>query len=172
MDILNEIKNRKSCRSYKENVPSKEEINKVIEAGLYAASGMNLQTGIIVSITNKEIINELSLLNRSILGINTDPFYGAPVVLLVLVKKDRNASYDGSCMIENMMLEASSIGLGSCWIHRLKQEIEMDEGKSILKSLNLNLDEYEGIGHVILGYPKDNDYKMKEIKENRVFHID
>jgi nitroreductase len=75
-------------------------------------------------------------------------------------------------MIENMMLEASSIGLGSCWIHRLKQEMEMDEGKRILKSLNLNLDEYEGIGHVILGYPMDNLFVKKEIKENRVFHID
>ena len=129
MDILNEIKNRRSCRSYQDTIPKKEEINKVIEAGLYAASGMNLQTGIIVSITNKEIIHELSLLNRSIMGVDRDPFYGAPVVLLVLVKKHRNAVYDGSCMIENMMLEASSIGLGSCWIHRLKQEIEMDEGK-------------------------------------------
>ena len=172
MDILNEIKNRRSYRNYKDIIPSKEEINKVIEAGLYAASGMNLQTGVIVSITNKDTRDKLSRLNASVMGRDGDPFYGAPVVLLVMVKKHRNCVYDGSCMIENMMLEASSLGLASCWIHRAKEELESKEGKELLSSLDLNLEEYEGIGHVILGYPLDTQLKDKEIKPNRVFYID
>ena len=170
MDILKIIKERRSCRKYKDLMPTEEEINKVIEAGLYAASGKNLQGGIIISITNKEIRDKLSIINAKVMDKDVDPFYGAPVVLLVCVKKSKNGIYDGSCMIENMMLEASSIGLGSCWIHRAKEELEMDETKKLLKELNLDFNEYEGIGHVILGYP-DEVPSYKQIKDDRVYYI-
>ena len=125
---------------------------------------MNLQTGIIVSITNKEIIHELSLLNRSIMGVDRDPFYGAPVVLLVLVKKHRNAVYDGSCMIENMMLEASSIGLGSCWINREREMFATDEGKALMKQMGLP-DGLVGIGSIALGYPASYPPTVKPRKD-------
>ena len=169
--MLEVLKNRRSARSYLDKPVEEEKINEVINAGLYAASGMNYQYGIIIAITNKEVRDKLSKLNAKIMNnLNIDPFYGAPVVLLVACKKWRNSPYDGSCMIENMMIEACSQGLGTCWIHRAKEELEMDEGKEILKDLGINLDEYEGVGHVILGYPKEEP-KVKEIKENRVFYI-
>ena len=99
-------------------------------------------------------------------------FYGAPIIILVIAKKTPFATYDGSCAIENMLLEACDLGLGSCWIHRAKEELMIDEVKSIVRSLNLNPDEYEGVGHVILGYPaKDRKIPEKQILPNRVFWI-
>ena len=150
---------------------SDKDINKVITAGLHAPSGMNLQDGIIVVISNKEVRDKLALINASIMGRTSDPFYGAPVVLLVMVKKHKNSRYDGACMIENMILEAYSLGLGSCWIHRAKEELELDATKELFKNLGINLDEYEGVGHVILGYSNNYLPKPKEIKENRVLFI-
>lgn len=171
MDILNTIIERRSCKNYKSDMPKDSDIEKVITAGLHAPSGMNLQDGKIIVITNKEVRDKLSILNASVMGRNTDPFYGAPVILLVVVKKHRNSTYDGSCMIENMLLEAYSIGLGACWIHRAKEELLLPEAKELFKDLDLNLDEYEGVGHVILGYSLDYIPKPKEIKDNRVLFI-
>ena len=171
MDILDLIKERRSCKSYTDRMVSDTDINKVITAGLYAPSGMNLQDGMIIAITNKEVRDNLAKLNASVMGRDSDPFYGAPVVLLVLVKKHRNSKYDGSCMIENMLLEAYSLGLGSCWIHRAKEELEDPLAKEILKNLDINLDEYEGVGHVILGYSNNYLPKPKPIKENRVLFL-
>ena len=172
--MLEQLKNRRSCRNYDSNkLVEEEKLNEVINAGLYAASGMGYQYGIIIAITNKETRDKISKLNAKVGGFpqNVDPFYGAPVILLVAVKKWRNSPYDGSTMIENMMIEATNQGLGSCWIHRAKEELESEEGKEILKSLNINLDEYEGVGHVALGYSLATDIPDKVIKENRVYWI-
>ena len=172
--MLEQIKNRRSVRSYDTNKKVEEtKINEVINAGLYAASGMGYQYGIVIAITNKEIRDKLSKLNQEIGGFpkDVDPFYGAPVILLVAVKKWNLAKYDGSTMIQNMMVEACNQGLGSCWIHRAKEELESKEGKEILQSLNINLDDYEGIGHVILGYSLNNNIKEKIIKDNRVYWL-
>ena len=101
-----------------------------------------------------------------------DPFYNAPVVLIVLAPKDwATYIYDGSLVIGNMMLAAHSLNIGSCWIHRAKQEFESEEGKEILKSLGINGD-YEGIGHCVLGYIDGNYPNIPARKENRVYYID
>ncbi len=112
-------------------------------------------------------------MNASIMGREgSDPFYGAPNLLIVLA--DKNAStyiYDGSLVMGNMMLEAHNLGLGSCWVHRAKEEFESKEGKEILRSLGIG-ENYEGIGHLILGYT-DGEYPApKEIKSGRVFTAD
>ena len=173
-NMLEQLKNRRSCRKFdKDRTIEEEKINQVINAGLYASNGMGYQNGIIVAIENKKIRDKISDLNRRIGGWKEemDPFYGAPIILLVAVKKWPNAIYDGSTMIENMMIEATNQGLGSCWIHRAKEELESPEGKEILSSLNLNLDEYEGVGHVALGYSLIANYPEKKIKEGRVHYI-
>ena len=105
------------------------------------------------------------------MGSNTDPFYGAPVILIVLGKKDWPTHvYDGSLVMGNLMLAAHDLGIGSCWIHRAKEEFESDWGKELLKSLGIE-DEYEGIGHCALGYV-DGDYPdVIPRKENRIFYI-
>ena len=122
----------------------KEIIDKIVEAGTYAATGMGQQSPIILAVTNKEVRDKLSKWNADIMGTDTDPFYGAPVVLVVLADKNRpTAVYDGSLVMANLMLEAHDLGIGSCWIHRAKEEFESEEGKELLKSLGIEGDMLE-----------------------------
>ena len=132
---------RRSIRKYKPDMLPKETINEIIKAGTFAASGMNKQPSIIVAVTNKELRDRLSAMNAKIMGINNDPFYGAPVVLIVLADKSSGTYlYDGSLVMGNLMLAAHSLGVGSCWIHRAKEEFESSEGKEILRALGIEGD--------------------------------
>ena len=164
---------RRSVRKYTSEPVPQEIIDKIVEAGTYAATGRNAQSPIIIEVTNKELRDRLSALNAKIMGKEEgfDPFYGANTVLIVLADKSKPTYlYDGSLVMGNLMLAAHSLGIGSCWIHRAKEEFEMPEGKEILKSLGIE-DEYEGIGHCALGYV-DGDYPdVIPRKENRVFYI-
>lgn len=172
MNTLESIKTRRSIRKYKSDPVPQELLNKIIDAGLYAPSGMGRQATIILSVTNKEARDQLSKLNARIMGTDTDPFYGAPAVLIVLAKKDcPTGIYDGSLVMQNLMLAAHELGLGSCWIHRAKEEFELPEGKELLKSLGIE-DEYEGIGHRIIGYADGDAPSPAERKEHRVYSVD
>ena len=172
MDALQAMLTRKSIKKYKPDPVSKELIDKVIEAGLNAPSGLNKQAPIILAVTNKEIRDKLSKLNAGKDPFfRADPFYGAPVVLVVLADKSvPTYVYDGSLVMENLQLAAHALGLGACWIHRARETFEMEEGKEILKSLGIE-GEYEGIGNCILGYP-DIDPEKKPRKANRVYYIE
>lgn len=165
-DTLKTILDRRSCKNYKDQEVEIELIEKIVEAGTYAPSGMGRQSPIILAITNKQLRDEISKLNADVMGATKDPFYGAPVVLVVLGNKAiPTYIYDGSVVMENMMLAASSLGLGSCWIHRAKEVFDSPRGKEILKSLGIEGD-YEGIGNCIVGYanslnpdkPRKEDY--------------
>lgn len=134
MEALEALLTRRSVRSYEARMPEQELIDKVMEAGLYAASGKNMQTAIIVEVTNKEVRDRLSVINGEILGVTSDPFYGAPVVLVVLADKSSpNHIYDGALMMGNLMNAAHAVGLGSCWINRAKEMFEREEGKQMLR---------------------------------------
>ena len=110
-------------------------------------------------------------MNAKIMGVNSDPFYGAPVVLIVLADKNRPTYvYDGSLVMGNLMLEAEAQGVGSCWIHRAKEEFESEEGKEILKSLGIEGD-YEGIGHCVLGYADGTVPKAAPRKDSYVYYV-
>ena len=171
-DVLETIKSRRSIRKYKSDMVPQDKLEKIIEAGTYAATGMGKQSPIIVAVTNKELRDKLSAMNAKIMGTNTDPFYGAPVVLIVLADKSRPTYlYDGSLVMGNLMVEAEAQGIGSCWIHRAKEEFESEEGKEILKSLGIEGD-YEGIGHCILGYADGPAPKAAPRKDSYVYHID
>ena len=164
---LNDILTRRSVRKYKSDMVSEELIRQIVEAGSYAATGMGKQSPIILAVTNQEIRDQLSRINGKIMGTDSDPFYGAPVVLVVLADKSRPTHvYDGSLVMGNLMLAAHALGLGSCWIHRAKETFETEEGKALLKQLGIECD-YEGIGNCILGYsgepakdpvPRKSDY--------------
>lgn len=172
MNTLESIKTRRSIRKYKSDPVPQELLNKIIDAGLYAPSGMGRQATIILSVANKEVRDQLSKLNARIMGTDTDPFYGAPAVLIVLAKKDcPTGIYDGSLVMQNLMLAAHELGLSSCWIHRAKEEFELPEGKKLLKSLGIE-DEYEGIGHCIIGYADGDAPSPAERKEHRVYSVD
>lgn len=171
-DVLETIKTRRSIRKFKPDMIPKDLLEKIIEAGTYAATGMGKQSPIILAITKKELRDQLSEWNAKIMGTDTDPFYGAPVVLVVLANKERpTALYDGSLVMGNLMLEAHALGIGSCWIHRAKEEFESEEGKELLKSLGIEGD-YEGIGHCVLGYVDGEYPKALERKENWVYYVE
>ena len=171
-EVLKAMKERRSYRKFKPDMLPREIIDQIIEAGLYAASGRNGQDAIIVAVTDKEARDRLSAVNAAVMGAATDPFYGAPVVLIVLADKNWSTHvYDGSLVMGNLMLAAHALGIGSCWIHRAKEEFETEEYKQLLKELGVQ-GEYEGIGHCILGYPDCETPKAAERKENRVFYID
>ncbi len=172
-ETLEMIKERRSIRKYQAKLPTKEEIEMVVQAGLEAASGRNRQPVHILAVTQKALRDKLSAANAKVgnFEAGVDPFYGAPVVLVVLAdKRCPTYLYDGSLAMGNMMLAAKSIGLGSCWIHRAKEEFEQAEFKSLLKELGVEGD-FEGIGHCILGYP-DQEAQAHPIQANRVTWVE
>ena len=172
--VLEALRSRRSIRKYRPEMPPKEALEKIIDAGLYAASGHGLQTAIIVAVTDKTLRDRLSEMNRVIGGWDEgfDPFYSAPAVLIVLADKSSyNCVYDGALAMGNMMLAAHALGLGSCWINRAKQEFESEEGKEILRALGIEGD-YEGIGHCIVGYPEGDAPEAKPRKDGRVYWVE
>ena len=172
-EIIKAMVERRSARSYRNEMLPKEVIDDIIEAGLYAASGRGYQSAIIIAVTDKKMRDRLSEMNRKIGGWaeGFDPFYNAPVVLLVLADRSRpTCLYDGSLVMGNLMLAAHSMGIGSCWIHRAKEEFETEEYKNFLKELNIEGD-YEGIGHCILGYADCELPQALPRKENRIFFV-
>lgn len=173
-DIINAMIKRRSIRKFKPDMPDKKDLEQIVEAGLYAANGRGKQSAIIIAVTDKEARDKLSKLNCKIggWGEDFDPFYGAPAILAVL--GDKNAVtgiYDGSLVMGNMMLAAHSLGLGSIWIHRAKEEFETAEYKELLKSLGVE-GEWEGIGHCAVGYADCELPDPPERKDGRVFWIE
>ena len=171
-ETINNLIKRRSVRKYKNEMIPQDIIEEIVKAGTYAPTGMNSQSPIILVIKNKETRDKLSKLNAKIMGnANIDPFYGAPVILVVLV--DKNAPtpiYDGSLVMGNLMNAAYSLGIGSCWIHRAKEEFETEEGLELLKSLGIE-GIFEGIGHCILGYSDEPLREPTPRKDNYVYYI-
>ena len=172
MSCTDVILTRVSVKKYTDKAVPTEIIDKVIEAGLAAASGRNLQAPIIVAVTNKEIRDALSAANAAVMGASGDPFYNAPVVLVVLADKAaRTYVYDGSLALGNMMLAAHDAGVGSCWIHRAKEVFEQPKWQEWLRSIGITA-EVEGIGNLVLGYPDGELPAPNERKSGRVFKVD
>lgn len=169
---LHDLKTRRAIRSYESRVPDQALLSQVTEAGTYAPTGMGRQSPVIVAVTDKAVRDRLAKLNADIMGTDTDPFYGAPVVLVVLA--DRHCPtylYDGALVMGNLMNAAHALGLGSCWIHRAKETFDSDEGKALLKQWGIEGD-YEGIGNCIIGYPKGPAPQPKPRKADYVYHVD
>ena len=173
-DTLKVLETRRSCRNFKPDMIPEETLEQIVRAGTYAPTGMGKQSPIILAVTNKELRDQFSEENRKIMGapVGMDPFYGAPVVLVVLADKNRPTYiYDGSLVMGNLMNAAASLGIGSCWIHRAKEVFASEEGKVLLKKWGVEGD-YEGIGHCVLGYPAADIPKAKPRKENYVYYVD
>lgn len=173
-DILQTLKERRSCRKYKSELIPQETLDKILEAGTFAASGMGKQSAIIVAITNKEIRDKISELNALVMGkTDIDPFYGAPEIIVVLADKgNRPTTYihDGSLVLGNMMNEAESLGVATCWIHRAKEVFESDEGKTLLASWGITGD-YEGIGNLAVGFADAPKNAPAPRKENYIYYV-
>ena len=139
-EVLKAMKERRSIRKFTPEMPEREDLERIIEAGLYAPSARGRQAAIVVAVTNKELRDKFAAINCEIGGWDPsfDPFYGAPAILVVLAEKAwANRVYDGSLVMGNMLLAAHSLGLGGIWIHRAKEEFEMPEYKTLLKELGV-----------------------------------
>lgn len=172
MDAMEAMLTRRSVKKYKDTPVPRELLDKIVEAGLQAPSGLNKQSPIILVVTDKKIRDELSFVNAGKDPFKrADPFYGAPAVLVVLADKSVPFRvYDGSLVMENMLLAAHALGLGACWIHRAKETFELPEWQQFLKDRGIE-GEYEGIGNCIVGYP-DMQPQAKPRKENRVYYVE
>lgn len=171
-EVIEMMKTRRSIRKFKPDALPDEIIEQIAEAGTYAATGKNLQSPTIIAVTNKQLRDRISEMNRKIGGWQEgfDPFYGAPAMLIVLADKNvPTAVYDGSLVMGNLMLAAHSLGVGSIWIHRAKEEFESEEGKAILAELGITGD-HVGIGHCALGYIDGEEPKAAPRKENWVYY--
>ena len=172
-EVIKAIKERRSIRRFRSDSVPKELLEEIAGAGTYAASGRGMQSPVIIAVTDKELLGRLRRANCEIGGWDSgfDPFYGAPAVLIVLADKSRpTCLYDGSLVMGELMLAAHSLGLGSCWIHRAKEEFETEEFRAMLGSLGLE-GEYEGIGHCTIGYYDPPAPDPAPRKENRVFFV-
>ena len=171
-EVLDKIKSRRSIRKYRSDMIPQDKLEKIIEAGTYAATGMGKQSPIIIAVTNKELRDKLSAMNAKIMGVeNMDPFYGAPMIMVVLANKDiPTYKYDGSLVMGNLMNAATSLGLGSIWVHRAKEEFESEFGKKILADFGIE-GNYEGIGHCAIGYAAASANAPAPRKENYVYYV-
>lgn len=173
-EVLTAMKERRSIRKFKPDMPQKEDLEKIIEAGRYAANGMGKQATLTLAVTNRELRDQISADNCKIGGWQEgfDPFYGAPVILIVLAEKDwANRVYDGSLVMGNMMLAAHALGLGSIWIHRAREEFETEKYLELLSRLGIS-GEWEGIGHCAVGYIDGEPPKAAPRKDGKVFWVE
>ena len=170
-EALKVLTERRSCRSYKPDPIPPEILDQILEAGTFAATGMGKQSPVMIAVTDKKTRDQLSKMNAAVMGASNDPFYGAPVVIVVLADRAVPTHlYDGSLVMGNLMNAAHSLGIASCWIHRAKEEFDSAEGKAILKNLGIEGD-YEGIGHCILGYAALENKAAAPRKENYIYRI-
>ena len=171
-DIIQAMLDRRSCRRYKDEQIKEEELQQILLAGTYAASGKNMQPAKIVVVQDKATREQLRKMNAAVMGTpDADPFYGAPTICVVLA--DTNSSNwfaDGCLVMGNLMLAASSLGVASCWINRALEEFDSPEGKDLLKTWGID-ERYRGIGHCILGYAAADLPAAKPRKEDYILRI-
>ncbi len=172
--VIRAMEKRRSIRRFKPELPAKEDLRLIAEAGLYAPSGMNRQATVTLVITDRAQRDRLAEENRKIGGWQEgfDPFYGAPAILVVLADKScPTGVYDGSLVMGNMMNAAHSLGLGSIWIHRAKEEFELPAYKALLRELGAD-GEWEGVGHCAVGYADCEPPEAAPRKDGRIFWVE
>lgn len=170
-EVIRALKERRSVRAYRPEQIKESELQQILEAGAYAPSGMGAQPVIMVVVQDKETIAALGKLNAAVMGAETDPFYGAPTVIVVLADRSRGTWLeDGSLAMGNLMNAAHSLGLGSCWVHRAREVFASEEGQALLKQWGIQGD-YAGVGHCILGYPAGPLPQAKPRREHTVYRV-
>lgn len=170
-ETLQTLKTRRSVRAYRSEQVKEEELQQILEAGTYAPTGMGAQSPIMVVVQDKETISYLSKLNAAVMGTSSDPFYGAPTVIVVLADRSRGTCVeDGSLVMGNLMNGAAAVGVDSCWIHRAKEVFDSPEGKALLEKWGIKGD-YVGVGNCILGYAKGEVPAAKPRKENYIYRV-
>ena len=168
---LDTLKSRCSTKKFTHQQVPDALLDAVLEAGLYAPSGLNNQKVVMVAVRDKKTRDLLAQMNTEIRGVGSDTFYGAPCVIVVLSDPDRDTWVeDGSLVIGNLLNAATAVGLGSCWIHRARETFDSPEGKALLRSWGLP-ETMRGIGNCILGYPAGDPVRKKRA-EGRIIKVD
>lgn len=173
---INDLKSRRSIRKFKDKQISDEDLNIILETGTYAPTARGAQSPKIIVIQNPETIKELSAWNRSFFPVempeDMDPFYGAKTLLIVLADSEIPTFVeDGSSVLTVLVNAAHAIGVGSCWIHRARDEFSSKKGKELLRKWGIP-ETYEGVGHVVLGYPDMETPEPIPRKEDYILRID
>jgi nitroreductase len=187
MNISELIKYRRSIRKYQDRQISREDLSTIIEAGTFAPNAGGGQRSIVVGIHNKELCEQIGKLNvacmdRSRLAGNyvskdqpsiiDDPsiksgFYGAPTVCAVFAPiRFLYSIPDAFCVAENMVLQATELGISSCIIARGEETFDNDFGKELLQKWNIP-EGYVARCFVLLGYCDGKYPKEKPRKEGR-----
>ncbi len=171
-ETLQDIKARRSCRKYLDQQISDEQLDAILEAGTWAATGMGMQSPIMIVVQDKPTLAKLSKLNGEVKGTTADMLYGAPTCVIVLADRNRPTCVeDGTLVLGNLMLAAHAVGVSSCWIHRAREVFDSEEGKAMLKEWGVEGD-YIGVGHCILGYAAENGVApAKPRKENWIYRV-
>ena len=170
-EVIRSLKERRSVRAYRPEQISEEQLQAILEAGTYAPSGMGRQSAIMVVVQDKETIAKLSKLNAAVMGVEIDPFYGAPTVVIVLADRASFTWFEDGCLVMgNLMNAAHAVGVDSCWIHRAKEVFATEEGRAMLKAWGIEGD-YAGIGNCILGYRAGDLPEPHPRKENYIYRV-
>ena len=171
-ETLKTLKERRSCRKYSAKQVEAEALDAILEAGTYAPTGMNRQAPVIVAVQDPQTVKKISKMNAAVMGTDTDPFFGAPTVLVVLADPNvRTFVYVGSLVLGNLMTAAHAGGVDSCYIFRAREVFATEEGKAMLRSWGIP-DYYEGIGNCILGYRVEGGVKdASPRKENYIVKV-
>ncbi len=171
--VIDTLVSRRSIKAYQNRQISADELDTILKAGSYAASGRNRQSAIMIAVQDAKTVAALSKMNAEIMGSNTDPFYGAPTVVIVLADKTIPTHLEDGCLVMgNLMNAAHAVGVDSCWIHRAREEFESAEGKELLRKWGVeNAENYVGIGHCILGYRACDYPEASKRKENYIYKV-
>ncbi len=170
-DTIKTLLSRRSIRKFRPEQIKEEELNAILEAGMYAPSGANQQSALFVVVQDKETRKKISTMNAAILKKDIDPYYGAPTVILVFADRSKVTPVEDACLaLGNMFNAAASLGIGSCWVHRARQMFETEEGKDLLRKWGVTGD-YIGVGSCILGYPDGEHPKAAPRKDNFVVRV-
>lgn len=170
-EVLQTIKSRRTVRAYRPDAVPEELLQAVLEAGTYVPTGRGRQSPTIIAVTSEGYRQKISELNAAVLGSDSDPYYGAPVIILVLADGTANTFVeDGSCVLENMMLAAASLGLGSVWVHREREIFDSEEGKALLQAWGLP-ETLRGVGSIALGYPAGAIHEAAKRKDGYIVRV-
>ena len=152
MDAIDLLKGRRSIRSFQDKEIEESLLNEVMELAVFAPTAMNSQSSQIVVIRDKETQDKLRKMNAEVMGKDIDPYYGAPIIVVVLGPTDYNTSVEnGTSVLVYMELAAYTKGLASVWVHREREMFSSEEGKNLLKEWNIP-EGYGGIGALAIGY--------------------
>lgn len=171
MNAMDCLLTRRSVRSYREEKPPRELIEQVVTAGQYAPSAMGRQSAFYVAVQEAQMVKKLSQMNAQVMNAASDPFYGAPCVVLAFAQRgSQNSVEDATLGLGNMMNAAHALGLGSCWINRVKEMFDSPQGYALMRTLGVPED-MEGVGSCILGYAKDATAAPKARRANAVYIV-